>query len=171
MKRALLLALALGACTQGPDFRGAVDHPEHPLTAYLQSEKAAGRHPAITIDSRGGSTNAWRGLAAASVGTASSITLRGECVSACLLYALTVAAKGVPVHVADGTVLAFHGIGSQMTAGIPSNQASVVQIAFDLALWQIAGLPQWAIEIERGLTVHDLRAMTADDITKSGFTR
>ena len=171
MKRAFLLALALGACTQGPDFRGSALHLEHPLTTYVLAEKAAGRHPAITLDSAGGATAAWRGLAAASVGTVSSVTLRGECVSACLLYALTVAAKGVPVHVADGTLLAFHGIGNQFTAGLPSNQASQMQIAFDLAFWQIAGLPQWAIEIERGLTVHDLRPMTQEDIARSRFAR
>lgn len=193
MKTTLLLALALGACSQPGEFRGSVLHTDHPLTAYVLAEKAAGRHPALSIESTGGSTAAWRGLAAASVSAGASVTLRGECVSACLLYALTVAAKGVPVHVAPGTQLLFHRIGVQYTQGMQTvyqpgggsvfsgptviaqpiypNRATPMQAAFDLALWQIAGLPQWAVEVERGLTVHDLRPMTQNEANKSGFTQ
>lgn len=168
MKRAVILAaLALGACSQPGEFRGSALKTEHPLPTYVASHPGA----AITIDSGGGSTNAWRGLGVASVKSRVSVTLRGECVSACLLYALAVASKGVPVHVEQGTVLMFHGIGSQHTAGQPSNQAAPGTIDLDVALWQFMGLPKWAAEIERGLTVHDYRPLTNAEFVRAKFQR
>jgi hypothetical protein len=165
-KLSLLLALfgLIGCTKETGKFYGSVPvGTKHPELVYIDSQVASGRNTSIlTIDSTGGSTQEWRALAISD--KVGMVVIKNECNSACLLYAVSVANKGIPVYVKNIQHLIWHGqIGANGTI-IPQDQTKL-----DTVLWQIAGLPQWAADIENSLYGGRQREMTYEEFQMSGF--
>ena len=154
-------ALLLSACTPPNQIYGSIDiNRETPLLGQLQAQRAAGKYSnVIYLDSGGGWTQGWRNVAAEiQTGSVGMVILRNECNSACLMAAVACANRGVLVKVMPGTWLYWHG--EVVISG---------SIELDYALWMIAGLPGWAVDVERTLAGGKIRQMTADEFARAGF--
>jgi hypothetical protein len=168
MKKLLLCLLLLTGCTEKTgNFYGTVKIGTiHPEITYITKEVESGENTSIlTIDSYGGSTDQWRKLAELS-DKIGMVILKNECDSACLLFALTISNKGVPVYLKGPVLLQWHGQvapdGSTVNDGVK---------ALDNIFWLADGLPSWAYDKQNSLASNQLVKMTEEEIVKANFKR
>ena len=165
-KAVVVLLLLLSACVEKTgDFYGTVKvGTKHPEISFLENRLIEGGNTSIlTIDSYGGSTDQWRKLVELSdkIGI---VVLKNECDSACLLFAVSIANKGVPVYLKGNVLLQWHGQVNSDGSTLDSNDK-----ALDTLAWLFIGLPGWAFDRQNSLASGQLVKMSSEEIKKAGF--
>jgi hypothetical protein len=166
-KKILLLSfLALSACAEKTgNFYGTVKvGTKHPEISFIENRLIEGENTSIlTIDSYGGSTDQWRKLVELSdkIGI---VVLKNECDSACLLFAVSISNKGVPVYLKGNVLLQWHGQIKSDGSTLDSNDKAV-----DTLAWLFVGLPAWAFDKQNSLASGQLIKMSQEEIKKAGF--